>query len=805
MNYKSIKSGVACAVALFSMVGCSGSANVPTAEEIMEVSQRVADWQIENFEDQAKFRAPWNGKANRNQKKYHDLMWQNAAFYKGLFDFSMIAPDSKYVNWLNQMGQDNKFKLHTRPYHADDHAVGQLYLNLYDYYDKAQLYMPTKRHFDMIMESKEANKWHWNWCDALFMAPPVWTHVAKATGNIKYLEYMDSQYKKCYDKLYDKDEKLFFRDLKFVKKREENGQKLFWSRGNGWVFGGLAAMIPNMPEDWKGRDFYTSLFKEMAVRVKELQREDGTWSAGLLGSVESYPNIETSGSSFFVYGLAWGISNGLLDKKEYEPTLLKGWAAVSAAVNEKGMLTYVQGVGSAPQGSSAEYTEVYGSGAFLAAGAEMYRYVNKFYTPKVELVRTDAKPEEIFMTNGGWCWYQGPRAIISKGKLVMGGLDGQNGDVNLGVYDLKSGKVDGQITLHSNFQKDDHDAPALYARPDGSILAMWAKHGQEKKHHYKISQTDNYLSWSEPKAKVYTYKHKAGVTYMNIYYMEDEGSLYNFFRDGPHFNPAFITSKDHGLTWSDETHMIANEVAGRNRPYTMYSQVDPNTVGIVYTDAHPRGYGNSLYYVELRDKKFYSADGKQVWDLKDGPLPTTHGEKIYKGSETKSKPSTCESVPNSAWNCAMVSDTKGNPHIGYTLYWTNDDHRFRLATWDGTRWIDREIAYAGRCLYYWESSYTGLMAIDPTDPEMVYISTDVDPKTGKYLGGKHEIYSARITAKDNIKTIKWTALTSGSKYRNIRPIIVANEGYKVLLWLNGPWDTYVSYDSTVRGRVLERP
>ncbi len=446
---------------------------------------------------------------------------------------------------------------------------------------------------------------------------------------------------------------------------------------------------------------------------------------------------------------------------------------------------------------------MYGSGAFLAAGAEMYRYVNKFFeAPKP---KTDATPEEVFMTNGGWCWYQGPRAIISNGKLVMGGLDGTNGDVNVGVYDLKSETAEGQVTLHAEFQSDDHDAPALYARPDGSVLAMWAKHGQEKTHHYKISQPDNYLKWSEPKQKEYTYNHQAGVTYMNMYYMKDEKLLYNFFRDGVHFNPAFTTSKDHGETWSKETHMIANEVKGRNRPYTMYSQVDPNTVGIVYTDAHPRAYGNSLYYVELRGKKFYTADGSEVWDLKRGPLPTTKGEKIYKGSETKIKPSTCESVPNSAWNCAMVSDKSGNPHIGYTLYWNNDDHRFRLASWSGKAWIDREIAYAGRCLYYWESSYTGLMAIDPTDPTMVYISTDVNPSTGKYLGGKHEIYSAKIGVKDDISTIRWTAVTSNSTYRNIRPIIVANEGYKVLLWLNGPWDTYVSYDSTVRGRILDRP
>tara|TARA_R110002049_G_scaffold307520_1_gene508217 strand:+ start:29635 stop:30117 length:483 start_codon:yes stop_codon:yes gene_type:complete len=149
---------------------------------------------------------------------------------------------------------------------------------------------------------------------------------------------------------------------------------------------------------------------------------------------------------------------------------------------------------------------------------------------------------------------------------------------------------------------------------------------------------------------------------------------------------------------------------------------------------------------------------------------------------------------------------KKDPIFGYTLYLTNNDHRFCLASWDGKKWIDREIAYAGKCLYERESSYTGLLTFDPADPRMVYISTDVNPSTGEYLDGKHVIYSAKIKNKDDISTIKWHPITSNSNYKNIRPIVVDGEGYKVLLWLgDGPWNTFTDYKVNVKGIILKRP
>lgn len=349
----------------------------------MALTRKVADWQIDNYERQGEYRAlppkelrfKWH-----HRERYPDQDWIPATLFAGMYRFSTIVGDEdyRYINWLDDMAAKCQYKLFKRPFHADDHAVGQMYLNLADQFGDEKYYRPTQEQFDMIMTGKRADAYHWHWCDALFMAPPVWCRLAKVTGEEKYLDYMDLQYHKTYDELWSSEESLFYRDKKFFTQHEANGKGVFWSRGNGWVFGGLAMMIPDMPKDWAARPFYIELFQTMAARLKELQREDGTWSAGLLGDVSAYENIETSGSAFFTFGIAWGINYGLLERKEYEPMVLKAWSALAGAVSDEGLFGYVQGVGAAPGASYKEYSELYGTGAFLAAASEIYKLVRSY-------------------------------------------------------------------------------------------------------------------------------------------------------------------------------------------------------------------------------------------------------------------------------------------------------------------------------------------------------------------------------------------------------------------------------------------
>ncbi|TWU45578.1 Unsaturated rhamnogalacturonyl hydrolase YteR [Novipirellula aureliae] len=411
-------------VFLATLIACFGiqaaKAAKPTPEEVKAITQKVADWQIKTFEDSSKYRALSDRDRQRLQNggrplaKHHDLTWHHGALYAGMNQWRGVADDPvKYADWLYEIGQRNGWNPHKRKYHADDHTVGQFYLSMYEDFKDPAMIGPIRARFDDILAHPKTGTLLWNetptdahnrwgWCDALFMAPPVWARLAKITGDQKYLDFMDQEYHATCDLLWDKEESLFWRDSSFFEKREENGEKIFWARGNGWVFGGLALMLPDLPKDWKGREFYVDLYKTMAARLKTIQREDGTWSMGLLGGVEGYPVKETSGTSFFTFGLAWGINNGILDRATYEPAVLKGWQALTQCVTEEGLLGYVQPVGAAPGDSYPDKTEVYGIGAFLAAGTEVYKMLGGTVNPakpRLSAGRPTATPDQSSKTN----------------------------------------------------------------------------------------------------------------------------------------------------------------------------------------------------------------------------------------------------------------------------------------------------------------------------------------------------------------------------------------------------------------------
>ncbi|MEO0796767.1 MAG: glycoside hydrolase family 88 protein [Verrucomicrobiota bacterium] len=383
-------------VVLTMNVSATSESNRPSAESVKALTNRVADWQIANFDKELEYRALSTHQKKQNEEngwvpwRWPELGWHKGALYVGMYEWSTAGDDPKYADWLMMIGKRNHWKLHKRKYHADDHTVGQFYLNLYEDIGAPEMIEPTRKRFDAILAEPKMGSmkysgyknpntdWldRWGWCDALFMAPPVWTRLAKITGEQKYLDFMHQEYRATYDLLWDDEEKLFWRDTSFFNKREQNGRKLFWSRGNGWVFAGLALMIPDMPDDWEFRPFYVEVFKQMAASLVSLQRADGTWSMGLLGGEQGYPIKETSGTSFFVYGLAWGVNNGILDRATYEPIILKAWSALEECVTPEGMLGHVQPVGAAPGDSFPDKTEVYGIGAFLAAGSEVYKMLS---------------------------------------------------------------------------------------------------------------------------------------------------------------------------------------------------------------------------------------------------------------------------------------------------------------------------------------------------------------------------------------------------------------------------------------------
>ena len=218
----------------------------------------------------------------------------------------------------------------------------------------------------------------WWWADALYMVMPVFAKLYKTTGEVKYLDKLYANYRWADELMYDSVEHLYYRDAKYIfpKVKTLSGGKSFWARGDGWVLAGLAKVLADMPEDYAHRDFFVQRFRELAEGVARVQRPGGYWSRSMLCEDDA-PGPETSGTAFFTYGLAWGINNGLLSKKDYLPTVLSAWNYLTTqALQDDGCLGYVQPIGEKAipgQTLNERSTANFGVGAFLLAASQVYR------------------------------------------------------------------------------------------------------------------------------------------------------------------------------------------------------------------------------------------------------------------------------------------------------------------------------------------------------------------------------------------------------------------------------------------------
>jgi rhamnogalacturonyl hydrolase YesR len=348
----------------FAGLGLAQSPDVFKRKVIEQRMLKVANWQL----------------ANPN----HELFdWTNGAFYAGVFAAYETTKSKEIWNALVDMGEKNKWRPGRRFDHADDIVINQTYLDMYRITRDRKMLQPTIDVVERIKKdpSREAEKNGiiWWWCDALFMAPPTLAKLATITGDRSYLELNDKFFQQTYDRLYDKREHLYARDASYLindkgeGKREANGQKVFWSRGNGWVAGGLVRLLKELPKDHTKRAFYMNQYREMMDRVAGLQQADGLWRTSLLDPA-SYPGGESSGTGFYIYAMAWGINNKILDRKAFLPVVKKAWVGLNALVDADGKVGWTQPIGADPRRNfSAESWEVYGAGAFLLAGSEVVK------------------------------------------------------------------------------------------------------------------------------------------------------------------------------------------------------------------------------------------------------------------------------------------------------------------------------------------------------------------------------------------------------------------------------------------------
>jgi unsaturated rhamnogalacturonyl hydrolase len=345
-------------------------AQLPSQQSVIAAMTKVNDY--------------WIQSQNYAAGNFGNSDWTRATYFYGNLAAYDTVKNANYLQYTLQWAESNRFSLigGSRTRNANSQAAGQAYINLFQRPGSSSSYV-TQTETSVLNMVNSTTSSDWYWVDALNMAMPTFALV----GNLlSQSDPVTSQ--RCFSRMYDfynytktmiagtglysaKDH-LWYRDKSFLPPHTSpNGKSVYWSRGNGWAFAALAKVLSVLPASDPHRQEYSNTFQQMAQVLKNVQRSDGFWNSDL-GDPTDFPGPESSGTSFFTYGMAHGINMNILDRATYLPIVSNGWnALVNKAVQANGLLGYVQQTGSAPALTSANETHDYGVGAFLIAGKQV--------------------------------------------------------------------------------------------------------------------------------------------------------------------------------------------------------------------------------------------------------------------------------------------------------------------------------------------------------------------------------------------------------------------------------------------------
>jgi unsaturated rhamnogalacturonyl hydrolase len=371
---------ISLAIFISFISACSIAQKLPAKKEVLKTVTLANKYFMDKWPDPGK--EIFVPSKNRTWPSH---IWTRAVYFEGLMALYSIDNKQAYYDYAVDWSAKHKWNLRdgTRTRNGDNQACGQTYIDLYLVDKKPERIDSIKAAIDKMMLTNKIDDW--NWVDAIQMAMPVFAKLGVIYNDTNYFHrmyemYAYTKYKHGDKGLYNAAEGLWWRDKDFDPPyKEPNGEDCYWSRGNGWVVAALVRVLNAIPENENHRAEYLADYKSMMNALAKVQRADGYWNVSLHDST-NFGGKELTGTSLFVYGMAWGINKGYLEKKKYLPIVIKAWNAMAKeSVHPNGFLGYVQGTGKEPKESQpVTYDrepdfEDFGLGCFLLAGSEVYK------------------------------------------------------------------------------------------------------------------------------------------------------------------------------------------------------------------------------------------------------------------------------------------------------------------------------------------------------------------------------------------------------------------------------------------------
>ncbi|WP_028903229.1 glycoside hydrolase family 105 protein [Prevotella sp. P6B4] len=383
-------------IALVAFMSLSESATAQN--NVLPTAQKANDYFMAKYSDPT---LPTNVKKVRPSS-----LWTRAVYYEGLMALNAIAPQQRYIDYAMTWADFHKWtpRNGVNTCDADDQCCGQTYVelaalkgrdqkallaNVIANLDHQMATPNTKQQTSTPKAKTNVNSLYgwWTWIDAIQMAMPLYMQVGKLTGEQKYRDHAMQMYRwtrnECGGGLFNTKDGLWWRDADYVPPyKEKDGKDCYWSRGNGWVYAALVRCMNQLSPKSKEYKELKKDFVLMSAGLLKCQHNDGFWHASLVSDVD-YPTPEMTGTALFLYGMAWGIQQGLLKEKIYRPACDKAWQALESCVHTDGFLGWNQGTGKEPSaGQPVTFTSVpdfedYGTGCFLLGASEYYKLIQK--------------------------------------------------------------------------------------------------------------------------------------------------------------------------------------------------------------------------------------------------------------------------------------------------------------------------------------------------------------------------------------------------------------------------------------------
>lgn len=427
-----------------------------------------------------------------------------------------------------------------------------------------------------------------------------------------------------------------------------------------------------------------------------------------------------------------------------------------------------------------------------------------------------------FNDNGGWTWYNDERVVVDAegGKILVSSAasnassQSSNRNIDIVIHDLASGQND-KHALGSLSYSDDHNNGGIVVKAPGSYFVAYTHHNVDCDTHWA-----NYENGSWGQTQIYNWAQHGcqtnpkqnAVTYNNVWRLSAEnGALYNFVRS-IQTSPHFLYSEDNGATWELAGRLTASPQVGYNAGYYKFWGNGVDRIDFFATESHPRDSNTSVYHGYIQGGKSYDSFGQEVdddiFDM-EAPEITAFTRVFQAGSMLDGK------SLKRLWNFDVTRYEDGT----VAVLWQgrenecadknncNPGHHMAYSRFDGTAWKSTRLVKGGRTLYrnksdWWEEDYLGGAALDPDDPHVVYVSTNIDPRDDSTDHTINEIWKG-VTCDDGA-TFKWTPMTMKSQNENLRPVVPKwDAANSALLWFRGNYQTAQMYSAEVVG-ILNR-